>query len=300
VPITQVRSNSWRLQPLGHHPGTDPTSPISRPPYRVPDVALVAYIPFASELVNDYALFSALPRLGLRLLFLSGNEPPPPSFAGLESFRQFIELQEFRAALALTDIQVHLDDLGRIVEVGLTTHRAMGSTPFRWNLMSLLTGIRPTAGATAYSVGHPRTDSYFLPLRLRTDWYEWWISMRLPFMLGLKANLAQVPFTGRFASSAGVRLLLRVRNDRSWTVWLSGTAVPSSRLYVNWASTSGCSPETRNCCHDMLATPLDSVRQFIFGQPWRLAPGEPRCSWPVGEPAPDNVEWTWHWEDINA
>lgn len=300
MPISRIRSHSRRLLPLGDGSDTDHTAPISRTSFRIPDLAFVAYIPYASGLVNDYALFRALPRLGLRLLFLSGNEPPPPSFAGFESFRQFIELQEFRAALALTDIRIYLDDLGRIVEVGLTTHRAMGSTPLRWNLMSLLAPMVPTLGATSYSIGRHRNDSYFSPLRLRTDWYEWWISMRLPFMLGLKANLAQVPFTGRLASSAGVRLLLRVRNDRSWTVWLCSTAVPSSRLYVNWATTSGCSPETRNCCYDMLAAPLDATREFIFGQPWRLAPGEPRCSWPVGEPAPDNVEWTWHWEDTHA
>jgi hypothetical protein len=113
----------WYEVPEGapkRHPSELPDVSIRSVPH---ELAVVGYIPYSRNLSGEYRLFDWPVRTGFSALFASGNPDPAPVFSGLDGLNVFVGGKQFRAVLAITVIEVHVDPHGSIAGLSFLYHK---------------------------------------------------------------------------------------------------------------------------------------------------------------------------------
>ena len=226
--------------------------------WKGPDILLVGWVPY-------YVDEAALPvghgfpdALATRLLFQSGNPPPPPDFADYDDFALWIYgpqnpsgTKEYRIAMFLegvhaefTATSARIDRTGNSAPMGYTPLRLqLGRTDVLRSLPKLPKYVKGTGPVPSVQQldfpGHPK-----IGLRYRAE-----------FKLSRLANLVARIVTGSWAPYAWCEIDYTVTDSGTIEVTATGTVVPSQWLYVDWK---------RAKVHDMMTAPNAEIDAFIF------------------------------------
>jgi hypothetical protein len=257
--------------------------------WRGPDVLVIGWIPFSKEVPEGAGYESDA---ASRLLFRSGNPQPPLRFedyVGFAGWRHSAAnpsgTKEYRAALYMEDVVAEFAD-GAPPRVDRRANGAfLGYTPLRlYAAGTNLTGILPRVAQ--YTRG---TGPYLLPTAVVDERTGAWAELRYraEFKLSPLPNTIGRALTGAWAPYAWCEISYRVYRTGDVEVRVFGSAIPSQRLYVDWAMppadpAGGVVPE-----YDMREAAAATVAGFIRTTGWgcKPAPGASLLTW-RGEAVP--------------
>lgn len=247
--------------------------------WRGPDVLVIGWIPFA---MSRSSAPGFPPGPGANLLFQSGNPDPPIGFAGHAGFANWLHpsnvigTREYRAAVCLKDI---VADFGG--RSGPTIRAAdapfVGYTPLRMfiggsNVAAMIPQLpRYTAGTGPYHPPVPESDP-------NGEWIA--IRYRAEFKLSKLPNLLSRVLVGAWAPFAWCEIIYRVHVTGDVEITVEGSAIPSQRLYIDWAMPAADAPAGTRPEYDMRTANRAEVLGFIKTQGWgcKPAPGGPRLT----------------------
>lgn len=250
--------------------------------WKGPDVLVVGWIPFH---LHPPAAPGFPPGLGTTLLFQSGNPDPPIGFAGYPGFanwlhpKNLIGTKEYRAALYLEGVAAEFPNDGSPPRVDRTANGSfIGYTPLR-----LYVAGRNLAAAlpqgTQYTKG---TGPLYTPTPIRGSAGKWVeLRYRAEFKLSWSPNLFSRLLVKAWAPYAWCEIAYRFDETGRVSIGVTGSAIPSQRLYIDWArpttnAAGGIQPE-----YDMQTAPAGSVAGFLQTAGWGCQPasGGPRLTW---------------------
>lgn len=234
-----------------------------------PPVACVGWIPFYFDLYEmpdcDFKRHRiAEPVLffpsGASLLFMAGNlsetgsgsDPSPARFNGRTQFLDLLESKNYRAALALDEVNLVVDEHDKPLRVTFKSLDEVGYTPVRFKM-----------GRWQYLMHHDRgrgsSDFEVIPESDAVT-IRFWIR----FKIGRAGDLAGFFFTHRWAPSASMSVEYRIDSIGRITVRSWGSLIPSQSLYIDW---------TREGLHDMIGNSATAIDGFLDAGSCRDAPG---------------------------
>lgn len=159
-------------------------------------------------------------------MFLTGNKPPPASFANEEHFREFVRSKEYRAVLGVSNVYTSFNAEGR--STGSSTHDSEivgGYTP-----LGIQVGTRNLyATFRMYSVGEVTAAS---SIAFGTD--EAPIGKSVNFRVGKPMNWGFKRLTGHYLPYAAMDFSYTIRGDGECKVDLNSTSIPNITIYKNW------------------------------------------------------------------
>lgn len=178
---------------------------------RLPPVALLGWIPLdGGDAQND----------ALQSLVAVGNAPPPECFSGPGGFTEHVERKDFRAALALDDVSIGLDEAGGFASVSFYHLIRCGYTP--------LPPRNPVFYWGGQGYGRPKVLATREEIRIRVS---------LWFKLGKLTSLAARALSGYWPASANAEIeLCLTRRPLSAAISFYSSCVPSMRHYLDWKS----------------------------------------------------------------
>jgi hypothetical protein len=233
-----------------------------------PSVACIGWIPFYLDLsempecdfkhhrIAQPALFHPS---GASLLFLAGNmsesgsasDPSPASFSGRTQFLSLLESKNFRAALALDEVELIVDEMGKPLRIAFKSLDEVGYTPMRVAMgRRFLTYHDRGRGSSDFEI---ITDSDAVTIRI-------WIR----FKIGKLGDLGGFFFTHRRAASASMSVEYRIDSLGRTSVRVWGSFIPSQSLYIDWA---------RETLHDMIGNSESAIDGFLNAGSCCDAPG---------------------------
>lgn len=218
-----------------------------------PNAAAIGWIPYYSdpgqlpegELRNRWK-----DDLSLGKVFESGNRQPPPRYSGPGDFMRDLDLNDFRAAIALDQPTVFLSQHGRPILLQFSAMARLGYTPLSWKAALLTKYFEGTGSACC----HLLDDGIHLRLFVR-------------FKLGFLGQLVARSYTGQWPpnATATIDYMIDPENGRA-EISFTGTAVPQLTSYVDWRSVHEYRMENLSCktydsflyspgCQDALTRP---------------------------------------------
>jgi len=242
----------------------------------LPTVAAIGWIPFYVQLpdvpANAYTAFRATL---YDLLFDSGNRDPGDDLGpGGSGFFEIIGHRDYRGALLLSGLRVIFGPGGPSLDESTISRREyVGFTPLRFLTPGFGGPIKhdfpffsrsPGVGGVPWEGRVPRVVAG--PGGLT-------ITQRVEFRLGklveiggalVSSDLLSFDFRG--APYAWMEMNMTIRPDATYRVELSGSAVPSQRLYVDWQGCARptCGPSsTHEMTYDMLDASLGEMEGFL-------------------------------------
>lgn len=248
--------------------------------WKGPDVLVIGWIPFAMSA----ALASGFPSgPGATLLFQSGNPDPPIGFAGHTGFADWLHpsnvlgTREYRAAVYLKDVVAEFKP-GSSPVIRAADAPSVGYTPMRMfiggvNVAAMLPQLpQYTAGTGPYHPPVPELDP-------AGEWVG--IRYRAEFKLSKLPNLLSRALVGAWAPYAWCEIAYRIYASGEVEIEVQGSAIPSQRLYIDWAMPSADSAAGIQSEYDMRTANREEVLGFIKTQGWgcKPAPGGLRLSW---------------------
>lgn len=188
---------------------------------KLPSVSVLGWIPLwrqPTEFPEELREYSQQP--WVRMLFETGNVPPPKVFTGRQEFEQYLlRFREFRGAAAIATPQLSINKAGKIVGVSFEPGAKVGFTPLR------------KGGVTYYS---PGTGSHDHKISMQSDQVS--IDLWLRFKIGQLGDLAGRLLTGHRAPSALIRIIY-IFSQEQVHIHVFGSQVPSFNVYIDWQET---------------------------------------------------------------
>ena len=173
--------------------------------------------------------------LAIKLLFGSGNDPVPDAiWQDPDAFRAYLQTKEYRGALLLEQVTLHLDRVGRAVQitaVGLPELDHWGYTPM---------------GVYCHGDGKVRIKTY---CRQGTGF----IDCRVYFRVGRLANVGALLLTGSRAPYAWMRLRYQLSADQDPAAYADGSFIPTQQHVIG----------TLGLLHPIEACDDSDVRRFM-------------------------------------
>jgi hypothetical protein len=245
-----------------------------------PDVLVIGWIPYFETPPE----VSGYPRgASTKLLFNSGNPNPSESFGGYDAFASWLSpltphgTKEYRAAVYIRNVSAEFQPFAEPV-VRHTENAFIGYTPIRLiagganilaevpNLPRYASGVGPVRSSQVTSNGSGTAVEI-----------RYYVEFKLSRMMNLLSRVT----TGSWAPYAWCEIVYSMDSDGNVDVTVDGSAVPSQRLYVDWAKPAakpviGIVPE-----YDMLTASAADVAGFIKTAGWgcRPAGGAQRLTW---------------------
>jgi hypothetical protein len=199
-----------------------------------PAVAAVGWIPFDRNFVgmnrcgfHEYADRHHFMRrkaviAAFELLFLSGNEPPPPAlFSDIGEFYSFLATKNYRGALCLSDVVLACDDNGNAIDV-------------TWNALNDKRNVGFTCYPTGLSRYFARGEGFVSPLTplLTQDGAQ--LSQSVFFRVGRMGNLTGTILTGMSAPYAWMSYIYNIGTNGLVRISFNGSFIPSQVYYQTW------------------------------------------------------------------
>jgi hypothetical protein len=248
--------------------------------WKGPDVLVIGWIPFAMDSASAPGF---PPGPGATLLFQSGNPDPPIAFAGHAGFTGWLHpstvvgTKEYRAALYLKDIVAEFNS-GSEPVIRAADGPFVGYTPVRM----FIGGANVAVMVPQFSQYLRGTGTYHPPVPERDPGGQWiGIRYRAEFKLSKLPNLISKVLVGAWAPYAWCEIVYRVYASGKVEVDVEGSAIPSQRLYIDWALPPADSMANIQPVYDMRTASRDEVLGFVETQGWgcKPAPGRPRLTW---------------------
>lgn len=185
----------------------------------VPPVAVAGWIPTAAGDFGGAGGISPEAADALSTLVLTGNAPPPASFAGAGDFVSYVQRKDYRAVLALDSLRIELDEAGAFASVSFYHLIRCGYTP--------LPPGYPVFYWPGRSFGkHKVTVVSSREIRIR---------LSIWFKLGRLTGLAGRIVSGYWPASANAEIEVAVfRDPMRVSIVFAGSCVPSQRRYIGW------------------------------------------------------------------
>ncbi len=242
--------------------------------YDLPSVAAIGWIPFYLQLADvPHNAYTASRGRLYDLLFDSGNEDPDGDLGpDGRGFFDIIDRHDCRGALLLDGLRVTFGPQGPSLNAASPRRlEYVGSTPLRY----LDRGVSPPrksnypfhprspdVGGPPWAAKVPGVAAGHGPLT---------IVQRVEFRLGKLVEVAGgiLSLGLRGAPYAWMEMNMTIRPDGTYRVELSGSAVPSQRLYVDWlgcdrpACAQARGAQGHDMTYDMLDAPLGEMEGFL-------------------------------------
>lgn len=185
----------------------------------VPPVAVAGWIPTAAGDFAQAGEISPEAVAALSTLVMTGNAPPPASFAGAGDFVSYVQRKDYRATLALDSLRVSLDETGAFASVSFYHLIRCGYTP--------LPPGHPVFYWPGRSFGkHKVTVVSNREIRIRLSIWS---------KLGKLTGLAGRIISGYWPASANMEIDVSVfRDPLLVSIAFAGSCVPSQRRYIDW------------------------------------------------------------------
>jgi hypothetical protein len=232
---------------------------MTSPCFRGPDVAVVGWIPFFDRIKDLPAGHNYQASLATHLLFNSGNAEPPDEFTG--GYNEFLgwlgSRQDYRGALYIRDVILRYDADKPAPIISFQAQGIMGYTPPRLRIggitltppgrLARLKGVSPN--------DYPAPDVEPLPLHRGIK-----ILFTYQFKLSPIMDKLQRAITGRWAPNAWAAIEYEIRSTGRVRIAVTGTAIPSQDVYVNWKRVEGLR-------FDMLQSSSWNIQGFMINTP---------------------------------
>lgn len=233
-----------------------------------PSVFVIGYIPHSSAIpkATAYHEFNLMQRIGLSLLFRTGNPEPtnaictrsldsPHIPCQAQAVREFFKKNppqkpEFRTVCWLRGVSLKAEPDGRAKLSFFRGHR-VGKTP---------SPVPPNSRWRRLYFKGDGEDTYESPV-WNSDGVRF--VYRHTFKLGKLSDSAAALFMGCFAPSALIQIEYTLRCDGSYRVSLSGSTLPSQRSYVL------CDLDKH---WDMLRVDRVGINSFVYAGRCKTAP----------------------------
>ena len=206
------------------------------PSYAVvgPNAAAIGWIPYYSDpgqLPEGELRDRWKDDVSLGKVLESGNRQPPPRFSGPGDFMRDLELNDFRAAIALDQPTLFLNQDRRPVLLQFSAMARLGYTPVSWKAAILTKYFEGTGSACC----HLLNDSIHLRLFVR-------------FKLCFLGQLAARSYTGQWPpnATATIDYAMDPENGRA-EITFTGTVVPQLTSYVGWKAVHEYRMENLSC-----------------------------------------------------
>lgn len=206
-----------------------------------PSVFGIGWIPYRSIFdalpgaYADHAKQSGpLSKLAMKLVFISGNDPPPDSFDGYEGLQEFIRRKDFRSIMGFHKVVYPEDVSGRpspkshelMAVPGYTAYRL----PFRMGRFGRRL-VRFSEGDEFQASSFSRDPTrIFLPLE-----------KTIHFRIGRFGNRVSKLLTGHNAPFAFIECKYNLHNDGKFNVEFYGSLIPNYSFYIDWKLVGACS-----------------------------------------------------------
>jgi len=241
--------------------------------WKGPDVLVVGWIPFRLQVPVN----SGIPaNLASTLLLQSGNPQPPQTFAGYPGFANWLYplnlngTKEYRAAFYLQGVEAEFSDDGTLPRISHNGYGYFpGFTPYRIFVGSV--NIAPLFPIVPrYSKGRGPSSMPMASFDSLGAWAEY--RFRVEFKLSNFANGIQRQVTGYWAPYAWCELSYRIAASGQTLIRVFGSAIPSQRLYLDWASPRRDLPAGIEPDHDMLSASANQYDGFLQSPSWGCRP----------------------------
>lgn len=199
---------------------------------RGPDIAIVGWIPYSERVADLPAGHNYKASIAMQLLFNSGNEEPPKTFADHNAFMTWLRSRkDYRGALYIHDVILRYEDGKPAPIISYQVEGVMGYTPPRLKLP----GIRLSLPGRLGRLKGQSPNDYIQPLtRALPDNRGVSITFNYRFKLSPIMDILQRAITGRWAPNAWAGIDYEIRKDRAVRIATTGTAIPSQDVYVDW------------------------------------------------------------------
>lgn len=223
-----------------------------------PAVACVGWIPFYANLnempLNDYRghrlAHTTFKPSAFSVLFGAGNptdtsdasNPSPASFADRAQFLEMVASKNFRAALAIDELNIWWNTLQQPIRMSFKFLGEIGFTP-----------IRIQASGFRWFQYYDRGRGSANCLKPQSDGRAIHLDCFIRFKLGSISDYGSLVLTGKWAPSALLKLSYVVDPERVH-IQVIGTTIPSQSYYIGWS---------RRGLHDMLTNDVRLIDSFL-------------------------------------
>lgn len=199
---------------------------------RGPDIAIVGWIPYFDRMADLPAGHNYKASLAMHLLFNSGNNEPPKSFADYHTFIAWLRSRrDYRGALYIHDVILRYKTGKPAPIISYQVEGVMGYTPLQLKFPGISVSLPGRLGRLK---GQSPND-YIQPLtNVLPGNRGISITFNYRFKLSPIMDVLQRAITGRWAPNAWAGIDYEISNDGRVRIATTGTSIPTQDVYIDW------------------------------------------------------------------